>query len=323
MAPTPEQLIADARATEAALTVIFDGLKKGPAPTLAEAMAYATLGGGKRLRAGLVLGAARLASAINNGDGEESVAPAPEGAMNVAPAPEGAMNVAMAFECLHAYSLIHDDLPAMDDAATRRGKASCHIAFDEATAVLAGDTLQTLAFELLARTDTHQDGAVRAGLVMDLALASGLSGMAGGQMLDLEAETRPFSLDETRDMQRLKTGALIRAAAVAGGRVGGGDDALRTALDGYADRIGLAFQIADDLLDRTSDATAMGKPTGRDDGQGKASYVTLMGLDGARLAADNLVDEANEIIRNAAGAYSGPALDYMLKISSFIIRRQY
>ena len=312
--PIPDQLMVDAKATEDALQGLFDQLKTGPAPKLAEAMAYATLGGGKRLRAGLVLGSARLADALT-------------GAGNVTDTSSGgAMNVAMAFECLHAYSLIHDDLPAMDDAETRRGKPSCHLAFDEATAILAGDTLQTLAFELLSHPDTHADSQIRAGLVTDLALASGLSGMAGGQMLDLEAETRPFSLDETKAMQRLKTGALIRAAAVAGGRVGGGDAAMLAALESYADAVGLAFQIADDVLDRTVDAGQMGKPTGRDDSQGKASYVAVMGLDGARAEADRLSAEANSVLSDAvmkSGGSSGPALDYMLNISSFIVRRQY
>lgn len=308
MSTAPEQLLADAATTETALKTLFDHLEQGPAPRLASAMAYATLGGGKRLRAGLVLGASRLAAELSE----------------TKPA-TGAINVAMAFECLHAYSLIHDDLPAMDDAETRRGKASCHLAYDEATAVLAGDTLQTLAFELLSREDTHPDGLIRAGLVTDLAQASGLSGMAGGQMLDLEAETRPFSLDETKAMQRLKTGALIRASAVAGGRVGGGSPSLLSALDTYADKIGLAFQIADDVLDRTADAGAMGKPTGRDSDQGKASYVTIMGLDEAIAEADQLVGEANQILTDAASQHASNtthALDYMLEISSFIVRRQ-
>jgi farnesyl diphosphate synthase len=307
MSSAPEQLQADAKATEVALAKLFEGLKKGSAPHLTEAMAYAALGGGKRLRAGLVLGAARLAAALSGAGADASTG-------------GGMINVAMAFECLHAYSLIHDDLPAMDNAEMRRGKPSCHLAFDEATAILAGDTLQTLAFELLSRPDTHKDGNVRSALVMDLARASGLDGMAGGQKLDLEARTRSFSLKEIAAMQHLKTGALIRAAAVAGGRVGGGGDGLLDALDSYAGRIGLAFQIADDVLDRTGDAAAMGKPAGRDDDQGKASYVTQMGLDEAREEAGRLVDEANQILTDAASGATAE-LDYMLKISSFMIRR--
>ncbi|MCE2516332.1 MAG: polyprenyl synthetase family protein [Alphaproteobacteria bacterium] len=296
-----DQLNADAAAVEAELAARFDALRKGAAPRLAAAMSYAAMAGGKRLRAALVLGASRLAAGGDCG---------------------GAINVAAAFECLHAYSLIHDDLPAMDDAETRRGKPSCHLEFDEATAILAGDALQTMAFELLASPDTHDDGAVRAGLVMDLATASGVAGMAGGQMLDLEAETRRFDLDETRAMQALKTGALIKASAVAGGRVGGGGDDLLAALANYADRIGLAFQIADDLLDRTSDAAAMGKPTGRDDEAGKASFVDHLGIDAAQKEAERLIDEANAMLTTTAGS-SAPHLDYMLEISSFIIRRDH
>ena len=302
MAEAPKQLLADAAATEMALTDQFDRLALGSAPRLVEAMRYAAMAGGKRLRAGLVLGAARLASRQDN--------------------PRGAITVAASFECLHAYSLIHDDLPAMDDAETRRGKPSCHLAFDEAAAILAGDALQTLAFELLADPDLHPDPAVRAGLVMDLATASGVNGMAGGQMLDLEAETRRFDLDETRVMQAMKTGALITAAAVAGGRIGGADADMLMALKHYAEHLGLAFQIADDLLDRSSDAGAMGKPTGRDEDAGKASFVDVMGADAARLEAQRLVDEANEILTNASGN-SAPWLDYMIKISSFSIGRSH
>ena len=201
------------------------------------------------------------------------------------------MRVAAAFECLHAYSLVHDDLPAMDDdAELRRGKPACHVKFDEATAILAGDALQTLAFTLLADPVTHPDGAVRAGLVATLADAAGVVGMAGGQMLDLEAETRRFDLAETTRMQALKTGALIRASARAGGLHGGAGADLMDALDAWSEAVGLAFQIADDLLDRSSSADAMGKPTGRDDEVGKASFVTIMGADAAEKEALRLID---------------------------------
>ena len=296
-----DQLADDAASVEAELTQYFTQAMDGPAPRLVEAMSYAAMAGGKRLRAALVMGAARLAA------GDE---------------PAGAVRVAAAFECLHAYSLVHDDLPAMDDAETRRGKPSCHIKFDEATAILAGDALQTVAIEMLADPITHADGNIRSGLVLDLVKASGTSGMAGGQMLDLEAETRPFNLDETKAMQALKTGALIRAAAVAGGRVGGGDDQMLDALSRYAGHIGLAFQIADDILDRRSDAEAMGKPTGRDDEAGKASFVSIMGMDEAEKLALKLVDDANEILIKTAGN-SARHLDYMLKISSFMVRRDH
>ena len=224
----PASVRDDASAIETHLERLFDGMT-GPATRLSDAMRYATMNGGKRLRGCLVLAAARLA---NDGD-----------------LPDGAMNVASSVECLHAYSLIHDDLPAMDDSDTRRGKPSCHIAFDEATAILAGDALQTVAFDLLAMPTTHADGTVRAALVLALAGAAGLDGMAGGQMLDLEAESRVMSLDEVRRMQAMKTGALIQYAAAAGGIHAGAEADLQAALELYARDLGLAFQIADALLD--------------------------------------------------------------------------
>ncbi|MGC6484099.1 MAG: polyprenyl synthetase family protein [Candidatus Puniceispirillales bacterium] len=303
MTALPPQLIADAAATEECLAAIFDDLRGQAAATrLVEAMAWSALDGGKRVRAGLVLGAARLALGRDAGN--------------------GALRVAAAFECLHAYSLIHDDLPAMDDADLRRGKPACHIQFDEATAILAGDALQTLAFTLLSAEDTHPDAGVRARLVETLAGASGVMGMAGGQMLDLEAETRLFDLDETTRMQALKTGALIRASARAGGVFGGADETMLKALEAWSEAIGLAFQIADDLLDRQSSAADMGKPTGRDANVGKASVVTIMGADAAENEARRLIDEGNAVLRKAAGSAT-PWLDYMLELSSFIIRRQY
>lgn len=299
----PSQLAKDAAATEACLEGIFADLKSQAAATrLVDAMAWSALDGGKRIRAGLVLGAARLAA------GAETQ--------------PGAVRVAAAFECLHAYSLVHDDLPAMDDAELRRGKPAGHIQFDEATAILAGDALQTLAFSLLADPLTHSDGAVRADLVACLAEASGVAGMAGGQMLDLEAETRPFDLAETSRMQALKTGALIKASARAGGIHGGAGDEMLAALDHWSQNLGLAFQIADDLLDRSATAASMGKPTGRDDEANKASYVSLLGVDGAQAEASRLIEEGNESLRRVAGSAT-QWLDYMLELSIFIIRRSH
>lgn len=309
MSILPSQLVADAAATEQCLAQIFADLGRNAAATrLVDAMAWSALDGGKRIRAGMVLGAARLASDGHGGGGDDT--------------DQGALRVAAAFECLHAYSLIHDDLPAMDDAEMRRGKPACHIRFDEATAILAGDSLQTLAFTLLSDEKTHSDALVRAKLVETLAAASGVMGMAGGQMLDLEAETRRFDLDETTRMQALKTGALIRASARAGGIHGGADETLLDGLDAWSEAIGLAFQIADDLLDREASPSAMGKPTGRDAEVGKASFVTIMGVDAARDEANRLIDEGNAVLKNAAGSAT-PWLDYMLELSSFIIRRQY
>lgn len=292
----PASVREDAAAIESHLDRLFDGMN-GPAGRLSDAMRYATMNGGKRLRGCLVLAASRLAHG---------------GTL-----PEGALAVAASVECLHAYSLIHDDLPAMDDADTRRGKPSCHIAFDEATAVLAGDALQTMAFELLAAPATHGDGNVRAALVTALARAAGGDGMAGGQMLDLEAETREMSLDEVRQMQAMKTGALIQYAAAAGGIHAGADTALQTALERYARDLGLAFQIADDLLDYDGDAALLGKPAGQDADRGKASFVVLMGLEPARAAAGQLIADAE-----AALAPWKAAADPLSSIARFAIERR-
>jgi farnesyl diphosphate synthase len=249
----------------------------GPALPLHDAMAYAVLNGGKRMRAALVFGAARMAL----------------GQPADTPPSEAMLRTAAAIECLHAYSLVHDDLPAMDDAATRRGQPSCHIAFDEATAILAGDALQTMAFEILADQRTHEDPAVRVQLITTLAVAAGAHGMVGGQMLDLQAETTPFDLAQTQQMQIMKTGALMSCAVVCGGIVAAASARLLAAQKAYAAHLGLAFQIADDLLDYTGDAVAMGKPAGQDASRGKAGFVTLMGADAAAKAACRMIDEAN------------------------------
>ena len=292
----PQSVRDDAAAVERYLGALFDDMN-GPADRLAGSMRYATMNGGKRLRACLVLAAARLAAG---------------GSL-----PEGAMAVAASVECLHAYSLVHDDLPAMDDSDTRRGEPSCHIAFDEATAILAGDALQTLAFELLADVKTHVDGNVRAALVAALARAAGLDGMAGGQMLDLEAENRAMTLDEVRQMQAMKTGALIQYAAAAGGIHDGADAALQSALERYARDLGLAFQIADDLLDYDGDAELLGKPAGQDADRGKGSFVVLMGLEPARAAAAELIAGAE-----AALEPWGDAAAPLRSIARFAIERQ-
>ena len=294
--PLPQSVIRDTVAVERHLAGMFDGLA-GPATRLVEAMRYATMNGGKRLRAALVMASSRLAGGV--------------------PETDGALNIAAAVECLHAYSLIHDDLPAMDDAATRRGAPACHVAFDEATAILAGDALQTLAFGLLSDPATHHDPMRRARLVSALATASGVAGMAGGQMLDLEAENRPMSLEEVRQMQGMKTGALIQFAAVAGGIHGGADERLEAALEGYARDLGLAFQIADDLLDYAGDEATLGKPAGQDADRGKASFVLLMGLGPARQAATDLIAGAEAVLSR-----HGDAAEPLLEIARFAIERR-
>lgn len=242
----------------------------GPEERLFVAMRYATLGGGKRLRPFLVLQGARL--------------------FEVAEA--HAARAAAAVELVHCYSLVHDDLPAMDDDQMRRGRPTCHVQFDEATAILAGDGLLTLAFAVLADAATHPDAGVRVALVAALADAAGPLGMVGGQMFDLAAETLDLGLDEVKRLQRLKTGALFGFACEAGAILGKAPAAARRALLAYAEDLGLAFQIADDLLDAEGSEAEVGKKVGKDAAQGKATFVSLLGLNNARKEAQMLVGRA-------------------------------
>ena len=261
-----------------------------------EAMRYASLGGGKRLRAFFVLAGATL--------------------FRVGALP--ALRTASAVEFVHAYSLVHDDLPAMDDDDLRRGKPSCHRRFDEATAILAGDALQALAFEVLAHEDTHGDPAVRAALVADLARASCAHGMVGGQMLDLLAEERPdLSIGAITRLQRLKTGALISFACTAGAILGKAADPLRHALSAYAHDVGLAFQIVDDLLDIEGSAEQLGKTPGKDATAGKATFVSILGLDRARAQAGLLARQAAAHLEPF-----GEAADLLRQAASFVVARQ-
>ena len=250
---------------------------RGPAPLgarLGQAMRYAALGGGKRLRPFLLIESARLF-----GVEEEEALPA-----------------ACALECVHCYSLVHDDLPAMDDDAVRRGRPTLHIAFDEATAILAGDALLTLAFEILSDESTHADPAIRAELVLLLAKAGGWRGMALGQALDLSPERQGFSPSDVADMQALKTGALFRFACETGAVLGRAGASERAALRHYAASFGQAFQLADDLLDAQGDATALGKAVAKDAGRGKATLVALLGVDAAKAKLAALVAEAENAL---------------------------
>ena len=293
------QLGDDASACESYIKTLLDQAD-GPATLLRDAMAYGVLNGGKRMRAALVFGAARMAMGAQT---------------DMAPS-EAMLRTAAAIECLHAYSLVHDDLPAMDDAATRRGQPSCHIEFDEATAILAGDALQTMAFEILADPRTHSDAAIRIQLVATLAKAAGMQGMAGGQMLDLQAEQKDFDLRQTQQMQMMKTGALMSCAVICGGIVGGASPKLLAAQTSFAQHLGLAFQIADDLLDYAGDAGVMGKPAGQDANRGKAGFVALMGLEEARQAAHRMIADANAELapwQNLA--------EYMQSLATFAITR--
>ena len=235
-----------------------------------EAMRYSALGGGKRLRPFLVLQSAKLFDV----------------------AEPCALRAGAAIELIHCYSLVHDDLPAMDDDDLRRGKPTVHKAFDEATAILAGDAMLTMAFEVLADPDTHPDASVRAALAGAIAQAAGARGMVGGQMIDLEAETKTLNLDEITQLQRLKTGALIAVSCQAGAIMGKAPDAARAALADYARDLGLAFQIADDLLDVAGSVEETGKAVNTDADAGKETFVSLLGVEDARKKANALVDQA-------------------------------
>jgi len=235
-----------------------------------EAMRYATFAGGKRLRPFLVLNSARL--------------------FDVDPA--RAARVAAAIEVLHTYSLVHDDLPCMDDDDLRRGRPTTHIAFDEMTAVLAGDALLTVAFEILAHPATHDSGDVRAALCLRLAEAAGSNGMIGGQMIDMQAAANTFGSDEVVLLQRLKTGQLFEFSCEAGAILGQAGTEHRDRLRSYARDMGLVFQITDDLLDVTSTAEKTGKAVGKDKEAGKATLVSLLGVEGARAEAEKLARRA-------------------------------
>ena len=237
---------------------------------LFDAMRYAALGGGKRLRPFLVLNSASLFGVQE----------------------ECAARVAAAVECVHSYSLVHDDLPCMDDDDLRRGKPSTHRQFGEATAVLAGDALLSFAFEILSESGTHEDPNIRCELVRGLAMASGPHGMVGGQMLDLESENQALPVGAVTRLQQLKTGALIAFSCEAGAILGKASPPHRQALHAYAHDFGLAFQITDDLLDIEGNAEMLGKTAGKDQAAGKSTLVSLLGLERARVQAEILSDQA-------------------------------
>ncbi|MGC6517240.1 MAG: polyprenyl synthetase family protein [Candidatus Puniceispirillaceae bacterium] len=303
-APLATQIAHDGALITDFLAAYFDEMTS-PATQLVSAMRYASLNGGKRIRASLCLSAARMS------------APGDKAAFHQA------MMAAAALEMVHAYSLIHDDLPAMDDAEIRRGAPSVHIAFDEATAILAGDALQTEAFCLLSQDQSliSADKAIK--LVRELANGSSASGMAGGQMLDLQADAlaekgQAFDVKDTEQMQDMKTGALIVAAPVMGAIAAGAQETLIEDLRAFAKPLGLAFQIADDVLDVTADDVAMGKPVGRDKEQGKASFVDFYGLEGAQKMARDLVNTSCDML----GPY-GEAAKPLQNIAHFVINRSY
>lgn len=257
------------------VTVALDQLippANGPEADLMRAMRHAALANGKRMRPFFLIEA---------------------GAMFDAPE-KSLLRTAAALECIHTYSLVHDDLPCMDDDDFRRGQPTVHKAFSESTAVLAGDALLTLAFRILASNETHDDPAVRCQLIERLADASGARGMVGGQMIDMLEDSSPRDLNTITRMQRLKTGALIGYATEAAGIIGGAYEGQRNALAGFSNDLGLAYQIADDLLDATGNEAEVGKPLRTDSAAGKANFVTLLGVDGARQRVRLLAAQAKE-----------------------------
>jgi farnesyl diphosphate synthase len=278
---------------------LLDGLlviPGDPRAQLYEAMRHAAVGGGKRLRPLLVLAACELYHVSR----------------------ERALRVGLAVECVHVYSLIHDDLPCMDDDDLRRGRPTVHKAWDEATAILAGDSLHALAFEVLADEATHEDPFVRAQLVAELARAAGPSGMAGGQMMDLMAEEATLDLPAVTRLQQLKTGALIGFCLEAGAIMGRVPPEGRTPLRGYARDVGLAFQIADDLLDAEGEEAKTGKRVGKDRKAGKETFVSLLGTERARQQAEALVGQAAEHLQ----AFGSEA-DLLRAIARFAVERDH
>lgn len=276
---------------------LFDQLLHVPDDARARlyhAMRHAAIGGGKRLRPLLVVATA--------------------GIFNVSRT--FAIRTGTAVEAIHVYSLVHDDLPCMDDDDLRRGKPTVHKAYDEATAVLAGDSLHALAFEILADTTTHPDPYTRSELIATLATASGPSGMAGGQMMDLEAESSSFDLPTVTRLQALKTGALIAASVEMGAILGHVPPEGRVHLRGYARDIGLAFQIVDDIMDVEGDPEAAGKALRKDADAGKATFVSLMGLDRAKQQAEMLVEQS---VSHLAGY--GQEADLLRAIARYVLER--
>ncbi len=261
---------------------------------LMQAMRHGALGGGKRLRPVLLLETARLFGRSDN----------------------GVLRAASALECIHCYSLIHDDLPAMDDDDLRRGRPTVHKAYNEASAILAGDALLTLAFDAVTANDVHEDPAIRLSVTRELARAAGAGGMAGGQMLDLQSEHHQRGEQEIRTLQAMKTGALIRFACRAGAILANASEADVTRLTRFGEVIGLGFQLADDLLDHEGDTQTLGKAAGKDAAAGKATLVALNGADWTRQELKTLTQEADQLL-----ASYGARADRLVAIAHFISTR--
>ena len=290
----PAAMMRVAEVVESALEALLPPVE-GAEARLAEAMRYAVLGGGKRMRAFLVM----------------------EGAGLFAVSETCAARVAASVEMLHAYSLVHDDLPAMDDDDLRRGKPSTHKAFDEATAILAGDALQTRAFEVLAEPDTHSDPQARCELVAALGAASGARGMAGGQMIDMLAEGQALDGPAVTRLQALKTGRLIQYSAEAGAIMGRATSPQRHLLAAYGRDLGAAFQIADDLLDAEGSTEETGKTAGKDAAAGKATMVAVLGVERARSQAELLARQAATHLEGF-----GERAKLLQMLASFVVTRR-
>ena len=308
MTASPDQAFA-ARLDQAAADTeaLLDSLL-GPAPLegeiarpqrLIDAMRHGSLNGGKRLRPFLVLESAALFDV----------------------APGHALMAGAALECIHCYSLVHDDMPPMDNDDMRRGRPTVHKAYDDATAILVGDSLLTLAFDILSRPQTHPDAALRIALVGALARASGVGGMAGGQMLDLAAEGRFGKVShgekEVLQLQAMKTGALLHFGCIAGAILGKADAGRHEALSRYGKALGTAFQIADDLLDLEGDAATVGKAVGKDAAAGKATFISILGPDGARRRLRELVGEADQAL-----SVFGPRAEVLRQTARFVAERR-
>jgi farnesyl diphosphate synthase len=299
MSSTQEDIEFGQRLTEIAdrVTVALDQLippAQGPEADLMRAMRHAALANGKRMRPFYVIETGALFDA-------------PERAL---------LRTAAALECVHTYSLVHDDLPCMDDDDFRRGQPTVHKAFGESTAVLAGDALLTLAFKIIANSETHTDPMVRLRLIERLADSAGAIGMVGGQMIDMLAENSPRDLNTITRMQRLKTGALISYSVEAGATIGGASDAEHNALHGFAHDLGLAYQIADDILDAEGDEDVVGKPLRTDSALGKANFVTLLGIEQAKERVRLLAAQARTHL-----AIFGQRADVLLQSVDFVLDR--
>ena len=285
---TPEQLQSWSADVLARVEAALGEWVPASAPAgLGEAMRYGVLDGGKRLRALLVEAAAEAVGALNTPVGREA-----------------ALRAACAVELIHAYSLVHDDMPCMDNDVLRRGKPTVHVQFGEAQALLAGDALQALAFELLVPDDGSTDAALSATLCRQLAQAAGAAGMAGGQAIDLASVGSALDRPALEAMHRCKTGALLQASVMMGATTGQPTGNALACLRRYGDRLGLAFQVVDDILDVTTDSATLGKTAGKDAASDKPTFVSLMGLAPAQACADRLLDEAHEDLRNSGLAHT-------------------